>query len=89
MPSSIPTFRCYKNKAFVGIVSAISETDAHKRAERKYGRCEVIPCTTRKLAPKGRVERADASYTQGRSPYPVGDFEARRQAEIAKWMAKA
>jgi hypothetical protein len=85
MTTSIPTFAVYKNRTFVGIVSAITERDAHKRAFRKYGRCEVMATSARKLAPKGRVERSDSSYTHGRSPYAVGDFAARREAEIARW----
>jgi len=89
MATPIPTFRVYKNKNLVGTVSAVTEQDAHKRAFRKYGRCEVMIAQTDKLRPSGRVERADSSFTHGRSPYPVGDFEARRQAEIAKWKAGA
>ena len=87
MTTSIPTFACFKNRVFVGIVSAVTERDAHKRAFRKYGRCEVMATTARKLAPKGRVERSDSSFTHGRSPYATGDFEARRAAEIARWKA--
>lgn len=85
---SIPTFRVFRNRVEVGIVSAITESDAQRRAVAKYGRCEVIPATPRrKLAAKGRVQRSDASYTHGRSPYPVGDFDSRRAAEIARWQA--
>jgi hypothetical protein len=87
MANSLPTFRCFKNGRFVGIVNARTEQQAHARAFGLYGRCEVMISATRKLEPRGRVRRADSSFTHGRSPYDVGDFEARRQAEIAKWKA--
>jgi hypothetical protein len=88
MTNLIPTFRVYKNKVLVGTVSATTEQQAHARAFAKYGRCEVMKADMeRRLSTSGRVERADSSFTHGRSPYPVGDFEARRQAEIAKWKA--
>lgn len=89
MTNSMNTFAVYKARKFVGIVSAVSEKQAHKRALAKYGRCEVMFATGRDMARGGRVERSDSSYTHGRSPYPTPDFEARRQAEIAKWKAGA
>jgi hypothetical protein len=88
MTNLIPTFRVYKNKVLVGTVSATTEQQAHARAFGKYGRCEVMKADMeRRLSTSGRVERADSSFTHGRSPYPVGDFEARRSAEIARWKA--
>jgi hypothetical protein len=87
MATALPTFRVFKNRRFVGIVTAVKEADAHRRAVAKYGRCEVMIASDSKLRPTGRVERADSSYTHGRSPYAVGDFEARRAAEIARWKA--
>lgn len=88
MTNLIPTFRVYKNKVLVGTVSALTEQQAHARAYAKYGRCEVMKADMdKRLSAQGRVERSDSSFTHGRSPYPVGDFEARRQAEIAKWKA--
>ena len=88
MTNLIPTFRVLKNRVFVGIVSATTEEQAHARAYAKYGRCEVIKADMdRRLSKNGRVERSDSSFTHGRSPYPVGDFAARRAAEIARWKA--
>jgi hypothetical protein len=84
---SLPTFAVYKNRVLVGIVTAVKEADAHKRAVAKFGRCEVMIAADAKLRRAGRVERSDSSYTHGRSPYAVGDFAARRAAEIARWKA--
>lgn len=88
---TMPTFAVYVNRVFMGHVQAITEVAAHKRAKALYGRCEVIP-GFRKLAPKGRVLRADSSFTEGRSPCNntaegKAKIEAIRKAEIAKWMA--
>ncbi len=88
--STIPTFAVYKNRVLVGTVSALTEKQAHRRAFGKYGRCEVMKADMdRRLTATDRVQAADSSFTHGRSPYAVGDFEARRQAEIAKWKAGA
>jgi hypothetical protein len=89
MAKNIPTFAIYKNKVFVAFISAVSERQAHETALYKYGRCEVMLSdnSDRNLPKKSRIERADSSFTHGRSPYATGDFEARRQAEIAKWKA--
>ena len=86
---NLPTFKCFKNRVFVGIVNARTEQKAHAIALGLYGRCEVMATGDIKIDPRGRVRCSDSSYTHGRSPYAVGDFEARRQAEIAKWKAGA
>ena len=88
MTNLIPTFRVLKNRVFIGTVSALTEQQAHARAYAKFGRCEVIKADLdKRMAAKGRVERSDSSFTHGCSPYPVGDFAARREAEIARWKA--
>lgn len=88
MTNTMPTFAVYKNRVMIGTVSALTEKQAHERALRKYGRCEVMKANMdRRLTATDRVERSDSSFTHGRSPYAVGDFEARRAAEIAKWKA--
>lgn len=84
---NLPTFRCFRNRLFVGIVTARTEQKAHEKALALYGRCEIMATGDIKIDPRGRVRRADASYSHGRSPYPVGDFEARRAAAIAAWKA--
>ncbi len=88
MTDLIPTFRVLKNRVLIGTVSALTEKQAHARAYAKFGRCEVIKADmARRLTATSRVERVDSSFTHGRSPYPVGDFAARRAAEIARWKA--
>ena len=90
MTNPMPTFAVFKNRVMIGTVSALTEVQAHERAYKLFGRCEVMKSTMdKRLSQNGRVERSDSSYTHGRSPYAVGDFEARRQAEIAKWKAGA
>ena len=90
MTNLIPTFSVFKNRVLVGTVSALTEKQAHARAYGKFGRCEVMKNgTDRRLSQNGRIARNDSSFTHGRAPYDVGDFEARRAAEIAAWKAKA
>lgn len=84
----LATFACFKGRVFQGYVQATSEKKAHERALALYGRCEVMIDGARKLRKDGRIRRSDSSYTHGRSPYAVGDFEARRAAEIARWQAE-
>lgn len=82
----MPVFNVFKHKAFVGTVSAVSMKQARIRAKGLFGRCEVIdnagPDVGEKIAPY-----VDSSYTHGRTPYPVGDFEARRKVEIERYRA--
>jgi hypothetical protein len=84
----MPRFKVLKNKAFVGYVSGVSVKQAAGRANGLYGRCEIIH-DTETAAVGGIAPIVDCSYTHGRSPYAVGDFEARRAAEIARWKANA
>lgn len=87
MINSIPTFDCIRHGNLLGKVSAVSYKQAMKRAERLYGRCEVITVDGVAKADNRRAGTHNEGRVNGRAPYAVGNFDARRAAEIAAWKA--
>lgn len=87
MIKSMPTFDCIRHGNLLGKVSAVSYAQAMRRAERLYGRCEVITVDGVAKADNRRAGDHNEGRVHGRAPYAVGDFEARRAAEIAAWKA--
>lgn len=87
--SAMPAFACYRHRNFLGMIYAVSYRQAMTRARNAYGRCEVIATGNVSVAKSDNRNAGDHNEgrVDGRAPYAVGDFEARRQAEIAKWKA--
>jgi hypothetical protein len=85
----MPTFAVFKNRNFVGYVSAVSERQAKNRALGLHGRCEVVACGNASIDRAARLPVADSSFTHGRAPYPTPGFAERRAALIAAHKASA
>lgn len=83
-------FAALRNGSFLGYINATSQRDANRQARALYGRCEVmLDAASRGMGAIGRrADYVDFSRTHGKSPCRVGDFEARRKAEIADWHAR-
>lgn len=90
MTNSVPTFEVYRNRAFVGIVRAVSLRQAVNRAHKMYGRCEVIGVSNARHA--DAYTSQDGHRSEGRGPCnntlaKQARIEAIRLQAIADWKA--
>lgn len=84
-------FEVYRKSNFVGTVKAVSLRQAVTTADRRYGDCEVYPIDgiarpDRFNGANGKTRRQQERNTSAEAKARI---EAIRQAEIAKWAAKA
>lgn len=89
MTNAMPIFAAYRNGVELGLIYAVSYTQALARAERRYGRCEVYAVGNVRMdrASNSTKGRSDMSYTHGRRPYETPGFAERRAALIAEYKA--
>lgn len=90
MTNAMPIFEVLRNRRFVGTVAAVSLKQAVKRAQARYGRCEVIGVNIARHA--DAIQWQDCNRTEGRAPCNNTEsgkarIEAIRLKAIADYMA--